>query len=320
MPLYYSFLLPLTTLLAMLYTVAYAQTQILTSSPLPSFNHPPVSSRPKFRYWFPDASVSASALQTDIAALAEASAGGIQFLGFYSQGFPPISTDWSVYGFGTPAYKELLKAALRSTAEYGLLFDIAVGPNTAAGVPSIPGTEGLAMELVYGASILAPSEKAGSLPLPVLEFNHQPLNGWVHEPENWGPSDLVAVVAAKVVRRGRKGSMDQVVLDEESVVDLLNFTRNGILDWEAPSSAGNGQEASPSWVVMAFYQRYSNDRSCVSVAQASTWIGNGSWTVDHFSVAGAKKTTDFWDQHIVDDEEIDTLLRQVGMNCSSPWS
>src|SRR4051812_30701366 len=68
--------------------------------PLSTFNLPPASSRPKFRYWLPDASVSASAVQSDIAALASVSAGGLEFLGFYNYGFPPMSTDWSIYGFG----------------------------------------------------------------------------------------------------------------------------------------------------------------------------------------------------------------------------
>jgi len=286
-------------------------------SVLPSFELPPASSRPKFRYWFPDASVPASAVQSDVAALAEASSGGLQFLGFYNQGFPPMSTNWSTYGFGTPAFKELLRAALKATAAHGLLFDFAVGPNTAAGVPAVPGTEGLAMELVYGARTVNVSQRIRGIPPAVLEFNHQPLNGWVHEPENWGPSELVAVTAAQVVSRGRRSgggsrAVEQVVLRKENIVDLTESARNGSLDWTPPTvPAQQGQPALP-WVVMAFYQRFSNERSCVSAAKPPSWIGNGSWMVDHFSAAGARKMTDFWDQQIFDDAEIDGLLRKVG--------
>ena len=291
-----------------------AQAQRTTPPPLQHFRDPPATSRPKFRYWLPDASVPASDVQADVRSLAEVSAGGLEFLGFYNQGFPPISTDWSKYGFGTPAFKEILRAALQTTAEHSLVFDFAVGPNTAHGVPAIPGSEGLAMELVYGARTIAPSQRAGSLPPPKLDFNHGFLNGWVHEPENWGPSQLVAVVGAEVVGRSRKagGSSGEVVrLNESNVVDLTNLTRNGVVDWQAPSSGRDGRE----WVVLAFYQRYSNERSCVSIPDAPTWIGNGSWMVDHFSPSGAKKTTDFWDQHLLDDGEIDKLMRQVGKYC-----
>jgi hypothetical protein len=249
-------------------------------------------------------------VQDDIKAMAEASAGGLEFLGFYNQGFPPVPTDWSIYGFGTQAFKGILRAALQTTAEHNLKFDFAVGPNTAHGVPAIPGTEGLAMELVYGAKTVAASQRVGALPQPMLDFNHGPLNGWVHEPENWGPSTLVAVVAAQMARREGRGSSEKVTLIEESLVDITNSTSNGIVGWEPPAARGGG-----SWVVLAFYQRYSNERSCVSVPQASTWIGNGSWMVDHFSAAGAKKATDFWDQNLFDDEEVDTLMHQVGMYC-----
>jgi hypothetical protein len=99
----------------------------------------------------PDASVAASDVQADVQALAGAGTSGIEFLGFYNQGYPPVSSDWFKYGFGTLAFKEILQAALQTAARNRLAFDIAVGPNTAHGVPAGPGTEGLAVELVYGA-------------------------------------------------------------------------------------------------------------------------------------------------------------------------
>ncbi|KAK4163272.1 hypothetical protein QBC43DRAFT_355013 [Cladorrhinum sp. PSN259] len=289
------------------------------NTPLPSFTSPPVTSRPKFRYWFPDASIPAAAVQKDIVALADVSAGGLQFLGYYNQGFlPPVSTNWSTYGFGTSAFKELLRAALKTTSQHGLRFDFAVGPNTAAGVPAVPGTEGLAVELVYGSKFFNSSQRITALPGPVLAFNHDPLNGWVHEPENWGPSELVAVVATRVKSRGRRSANggggkagEQVVLDKGSAVDITASALNGSFSWQAPPSTP-GEQQQANWVVTAFYQRYSNERSCASVAGAPTWIGNGSWMVDHFSSAGAKKMTDFWDQQVLADKEIDGLMKKVG--------
>lgn len=306
----------------LLFLATFFVTEILATPPLPSFAQPPASSRPKFRYWFPDASIPPSAVQSDITSLASISGGGLQFLGFYNQGFPPVSTDWTRYGFGTPAFKELLRAALQTTAQHGLLFDFAVGPNTAHGIPAVPRSEGLAMELVYGVKTLNASQTLTTLPQPVLEFNHAPLNGWVHEPENWGESELIAVIAGKVKSRSRRSSgsggkvTEQVVLEKEGVVDLTgNFTATGAggrFSWTAPVSP-----AGQTWVVMTFYQRYSNERSCVSSPGASSWIGNGSWMVDHFSAAGAKKVADFWDGFLLDDKEIDGLMRQVGLYCSS---
>ncbi|KAK3321282.1 hypothetical protein B0T19DRAFT_466605 [Cercophora scortea] len=279
--------------------------------PLSSFAYPPASSRPKFRYWLPDASVPASAVQSDVSEIAKVSGGGLEFLGFYNYGFSHASTDWSLYGFGTAKFKEVFKAALETAAKYGLAFDFAIGPATGAGVPAIPQTAGLAMELVYGTKLLNASEKAGSLPRPVLDFNRGFLNGWVHETENWGSSELVAVVAAKVESREKTGKgfpAEQVVLTEANILDLTNLTRNGTLDWRAPVSKTDSQQ----WILMAFYQRYSNERACDTAPNPSSWIGNGSWMVDHFSAAGAKKATDFWDQHILDDKDISQLVDKVG--------
>ncbi|KAK3684141.1 hypothetical protein B0T22DRAFT_383697 [Podospora appendiculata] len=291
-----------------LWTCAQTTAPVL---PLSSFAYPPASSRPKFRYWLPDASVPASAVQSDVSEIAKVSEGGLEFLGFYNYGFGPMSTDWSLYGFGTAKFKEVFKAALDTAAKYGLALDFAIGPATGAGVPAIPQTAGLAMELVYGTKLLSALETAGSLPRPVLDFNRGFLNGWVHEAENWGPSELVAVVAAKVGSRQKTGKSfpaEQVVLTEANVLDLTNLTRNETLDWRAPASKNDSQP----WILMAFYQRYSNERACDSAPNPSSWIGNGSWMVDHFSAAGAKKATDFWDQHILDDSNISQLVDKVG--------
>ncbi|KAK5655045.1 hypothetical protein OQA88_5944 [Cercophora sp. LCS_1] len=292
------------SLITLLGTLATCQSQPSPPSSmtiLPSFTLPPSSSRPKFRYWFPDASVPPAAVASDIAELSAVSAGGLQFLGFYNQGFPPVSTDWSRYGFGTAAFKELLRVALKEAERYGLRVDIPLGPNTAAGVPAVPRTEGLAMELVMGSMSVNSTQTVRSVPQPKLDFNKGYLGGWVHEPENWGASELVSAVAGRVVRRNGK----VVTLDGKSLVDVREAVSNGT-GWR-PSGQGE-------WVVFGVWERYSNERSCVSSARVEqgNWVGNGSWMVDHFSAAGAKKMTGFWDEELLDDEEVDGLLRKVG--------
>lgn len=64
----------------------------------------------------PDASVPADVVQQDIARIAEAGGGGIEFLPFYLYGLPTAQsmnatppTDWNVYGFGTPAFNDLFR-------------------------------------------------------------------------------------------------------------------------------------------------------------------------------------------------------------------
>lgn len=47
-------------------------------------------------------------------------------------------TDWDIYGFGTPAYKSILKAALQATKDNDLVMDFAMGPQSGQGVPAEP--------------------------------------------------------------------------------------------------------------------------------------------------------------------------------------
>ena len=91
-------------------------------------------------------------VRKDIASVVDVGAGGVEFLPFYLYGLPgggAPPTDWTKFGFGSPAFKDLLKGALQETKEQGLVMDIAQGANQGQGVPSAPLTSGLAVELVH---------------------------------------------------------------------------------------------------------------------------------------------------------------------------
>lgn len=78
--------------------------------------------------------------------MADAGAGGFEFLPYYQFGKP--ATDWSKYGYGTPAFRPLFRAAMEAAEEQNLLMDFAVGANQGQGVPAPPSTPGLAVHLV----------------------------------------------------------------------------------------------------------------------------------------------------------------------------
>lgn len=78
-----------------------------------TFQSPASIVRPRFRYWVNDASMNLSVVAEDIKAIGRMGAGGIELLGYYlyggSQNYggqlaAPLQTDWTVYGFGTPAW------------------------------------------------------------------------------------------------------------------------------------------------------------------------------------------------------------------------
>ncbi|PQE23273.1 secreted protein [Rutstroemia sp. NJR-2017a BVV2] len=276
-----------------------------------------------------DASVPPDVIRQDIDSVAEAGGGGLEFVPYYLYGLPAGGTpptDWTIFGFGSPAYKNLLKTALQETKAKDLVLDIAQGASQGQGVPSVPRTPGLAIELVYGRTEISSGQTFdGSLPQP-QEGAFLP--GFMHVPERFGDSVLKVVLAgyikdsmlmtiitnesALTTMLTDGGSVlapsTTIVLDEESIVDLSAEIMNSSLQWTAP--AGNG-----TWTIIAFYENYTNQRSCSGGIGATDVIANGSWIVDHFSSTGARRITDFWDENLVDTEEIRDLIASAGEYC-----
>lgn len=70
---------------------------------------------------------------------------------FYFYGNPtdaPTPTDWSIYGFGSPAFVNLFETALQTASEEGILFDFSLGASQGQGTPTKQGSTGLAKHLV----------------------------------------------------------------------------------------------------------------------------------------------------------------------------
>ncbi|PVH72559.1 hypothetical protein DL98DRAFT_432998, partial [Cadophora sp. DSE1049] len=109
------------------------------STPNPgTFQNPAADVRPKFRYWLPDASIDPAGIAADIKQIGSVGAGGIELCNYYLYGGQmgnPV-TDWSFYGFGTPAYNRILRAAAQATKDNGLVIDLALGPESGQGVPA----------------------------------------------------------------------------------------------------------------------------------------------------------------------------------------
>ncbi|GFF92501.1 hypothetical protein IFM60648_09770 [Aspergillus lentulus] len=296
-----------------LYTLL-AAVAVSTSGVNSGFVNPDVVYRPKFRYWLPDASVSADVVQEDIARIAEAGGGGIELLPFYLYGLPTAQgmnatppSDWNVYGFGTPAFNDLFQAALNGSKESKVRMDFAVGANQGQGVPAVPGTPGLAVQLLLGSTSVHAGQRYSSTVPPPAELSSVLQSGltFMHPLEDFGTPNLTAVIAYQVLNDSSSGGSKIVALDPLSFVDLSAKVKDGLLDWTAP--LGNS-----TWRVFSFWVKHTNQRSCTGGRDATTVIGNGSWTVDHFDAIGARLITDFWDQHILSDEQTLTFLQDVG--------
>ena len=63
------------------------------------------------------------------------------------------ATDWDIYGYATPTYRDVLRAALKAHKDLGLRMDFAMGPQSGQGVPAEPDEPGLAYNLVRALMI-----------------------------------------------------------------------------------------------------------------------------------------------------------------------
>jgi hypothetical protein len=115
----------------------------------------------------------------------------------------PELPDWSKYGFGTPAFLDLFKSSLSAAKEANLLMDFSVGANQGQGVPSIPGTPGLSVQLLMGNTTLSP-QGGFSAPVPQpRQPSARMLSGldFMHPLEQFGSPNLTAVIAYQVLNR-----------------------------------------------------------------------------------------------------------------------
>lgn len=95
-----------------------------------------------------------------------------------------------------------------------------------------------------------------------------------------------------------------MLIDESSLIDLTERVIDNQLTWTAPSDHHH-------YTLFAFYERYTNQRSCDGLPNANSLIANGSWVTDHFSAVGADLVIRFWEDQILDND-MKQLLRDVG--------
>jgi hypothetical protein len=132
---------------------------------------------------------------------------------------PP--SNWNVYGFGTPAFNDLFQAALNGSKESKVRMDFAIGANQGQGVPAVPGTPGLAVQLVsifsfhrskdwphnngqvkmLGSTSVHAGQRYSSTVPPPAELSSVLQSGltFMHPLEDFGTPNLTAVIAYQVL-------------------------------------------------------------------------------------------------------------------------
>ncbi|KAM0204159.1 hypothetical protein ACHAQI_009984 [Fusarium lateritium] len=266
------------------------------------FEAPAIEYHPKFRYWLPDAEVDHDILKSDIQDLKKLGAGGLEFLPFYNYGFGGVNdSKLETYGFGKPAFKDVLQIALEAAKANGLSMDVALGASQGQGVPSKPLTPGLAVQLVWGkTSVKGGARFDGALPTAEIKWNEN--LGYIHPQEKFGDNHLIGVSAAAIASKNVSDGNTYIALHEKSLVDLTKYVKDGKITWTAPKDY-------EEYVLFAHYERYTNQRSADGIP--TDVIANGSWVTDHFSAAGAKLAAQFWEKNLLS-TQIRQLLKEVG--------
>ncbi|KAK3074977.1 hypothetical protein LTR53_002146 [Teratosphaeriaceae sp. CCFEE 6253] len=285
-----------------------------------TFADPAPRTRPKFRYWIPDASVDPAVVASDVKAAGEVGMGGMELLGYYLYGGPPSNgagrglaapVDWAEYGFGGEAWKHVLEAFVQATVDNGLILDLAIGPNQGTGVPAIENTDGLAWDIAaYNVSVPLGGSFDGQIP-------------------KWGTGTLLAAVTGLAVNSTIVQRLDQLAPDPGSLPGDLSLNRTQVtlsaesltdvtdqvtadghlrLDFSTTNATGIGHTL---FAVYLFHTDYRAQDGPLDLGGPQTapqsWLQNGSWSVDHFSSLGAKVITDFWDQHVLSNSTKESL-------------
>ena len=284
-----------------------------------SFDNPSAHVRPRFRYWIPDASVDLSVVADDFAKAKGVGMGGLELLGYYLYGnYPsiiaeggPVPVDWTTYGWGTAAWKDLMSAALRATKENGMILDFSNGPNQGAGVPAKPDDEGLMWDLIpFNVSVPIGGKFDGTLPGWGTGHFVSASTGLVTSSE---PSTFEALPAWTGPYEYKGTTQMLAASSLEDVTDKVDA--DGHLSLSFPKNAGGWH-----YQVFAYYQNQSIYREQASPLFVNTtgaqspvnsFVQNGSWIVDHFSPKGAQVIVDFWENHLLDDATRQ-LIHEVG--------
>ncbi|KAK3636141.1 hypothetical protein LTR56_014304 [Elasticomyces elasticus] len=302
---------------SILYTPAAAQDE------QHDFANPGPRTRPKFRYWIPDASVDTAVVARDVKAAGDVGMGGMELLGYYLYGGPPSNgagrglaapVDWATYGFGTEAWNNVFQAFVKATEEAGSILDFAVGPNQGTGVPAIEDSDGLAWDIAaYNVSVALGGSFDGVLP-------------------GWGTGTLLSAVTGLEIDSTVVQRLDQLARDPGSLPGDLSINRTQItlsaasltdvtsqvgLDGKLTVDfAGNSTGINHTvFAVYMFHTDYRAQDGPLDIggpqSAPRSWLQNGSWSVDHFSARGANVISSFWDNYILNNGTKESL-KEVG--------
>ncbi|TDD87811.1 hypothetical protein E1293_07315 [Actinomadura darangshiensis] len=258
-----------------------------------TFADPPASVRPKYRWWQPLAYTDDKELGRELDQIKRAGGGGAEVAPFSVEGTGNNTPEFlKTYGWGTPLWAQKTRTMLAEAKAKGLGLDFTIGPRWPATVPTVDDVNdpSAQQQVVFSHEFhKGGTSRSGELP---VNFDTAPPAG--------AKRTLIAALVAKCSDAGCASSSGPRMLDRASVTDVTSkVDAQGALRVDFP-----GDDKS-TYALIAFYQTPSGQ-------SLSGYTATGTnYALDPFSEAGAKATTDFYDEHILT-PDVRKLLAQLG--------
>ncbi|GAA1798334.1 glycosyl hydrolase [Actinomadura chokoriensis] len=258
-----------------------------------TFADPPASVRPKYRWWQPLAYTDDAELARELDQIEKAGGGGAEVAPFSVEGTGSTTPEFlKTYGWGTPLWARKTRTMLAEAKARGLGLDFTIGPRWPATVPTVDDVNdpSAQQQIVFSHEFhKGGTSRSGELP---ANFDTAPPAG--------AERTLIAALVAKCDDADCASSGAPRMLDRASVTDVTSkVDAQGSLTVDFP-----GDDTS-TYALIAFYQTPSGQ-------SLSGYTATGkNYALDPFSKAGAKATTDFYDEHILT-PDVRRLLAQMG--------
>lgn len=181
--------------------------------------------RPKIRYWLPEAMVDLDDLKQDLIDFKGRGFGGVEIVPFKTPIKQDKNDDW-----GSEYWYSVLETIIKTAKELSLKVDIANGPQWPIAMPDIKNADqdGTLYELTYGLKVIK-NFKDDDKTIPQPRLSHDE-----------GTPILIALMAYQQI--------DDYVIDDHTYINLLPYYNQHTIDYDFKNCQG-------TWVIFAFWQQ-----------------------------------------------------------------
>lgn len=197
------------------------------------FKEPAQEFGPFARWWWPGNDVEKDELKREINLFADNGFAGVEIQPFnINVPMPSEDVRNRVLSWDTPGFYSNVKAVLEEAKKKGIIVDMNNGSGWPVGGPYLKAKDGM-LTLVH-ASIDIEGGSDVSVKIP-----------GVYNPTDI-PSNLIAVVGAKIAPKNKKLNRRTTALDPSSTIVLTDKVKNDSLNWKFPEE---------NWKLIAFWSR-----------------------------------------------------------------